>query len=136
VTQNAWTRWPSREALGREGLSRPRRLLAWAVRLLVLGMLLWGAFTSSHAHGWQAVAGAGAVLLAAVLAWAFFHFTFQHRLWPSLGSLALLQGIAILAQASEFRVPALVMWCGCAVTSLERLPPAAGLPAAGVALGW
>jgi hypothetical protein len=25
VTENAWTRWPSREALGREGVSRPRR---------------------------------------------------------------------------------------------------------------
>jgi signal transduction histidine kinase len=135
VTQNAWTRWPSREALGREGLSRPRRLLAWAVRLLVLGVLLGGAFTGSHVHGWKAVAGAGVVLLAALLAWAFFRSTFQHRLWPSLGSLALLQVIAIVAQASGFRVPALVLWCGCAVASLERLPLAAGLPAAGVALG-
>jgi len=135
VTQNAWTRWPSREALGREGLSRPRRLLAWAVRLLVLGVLLGGAFTGSHVHGWKAVAGAGAVLLASLLAWAFFRSTFQHRLWPSLASLALLQVIAIVAQVSDFRVPALVMWCGCAVASLERLPLVAGLPAAGVALG-
>lgn len=75
------------------------------------------------------------VLLAAVLAWAFFRFTLQHRLWPSLGTLALLQGIAILAQASEFRVPALVMWCGCGVASLERLPFAVGVPVAGMALG-
>ena len=44
-------------------------------------------------------------------------------------------GIAMLAQSSDFRVPALVIWCGCAVASLERLPLAAGLPAAGVALG-
>ncbi|WP_406441894.1 histidine kinase [Streptomyces sp. NBC_01613] len=135
MTRHAWTRWPSREALGREGVSQPRRLLAWVVRLLVLGMLLWGAFSGSHVHGWKRGAAAGVVLLAAVLAWAFFRFTLQHRLWPSLGTLALLQGIAILAQASEFRVPALVMWCGCGVASLERLPFAVGVPAAGMALG-
>ncbi|MCX5061867.1 MULTISPECIES: sensor histidine kinase [unclassified Streptomyces] len=135
MTRSAWMRWPSREALGREGLTRPRRLLARAVRLLVLGMLLWGVFSSDHVHGWKAVVGGGVVLVAAFLAWAFFRCTFRHRLWPSLGSLALLQGIAMLAQSSDFRVPALVMWCGCAVASLERLPLAAGLPAAGVALG-
>jgi signal transduction histidine kinase len=135
VTDNAWTRWPSQEALAREGISQSRRLLAWTVRLLVLGMLLGGAFTSSHVHGWQAVSGVGGVLVAAVLARALFRSTFQHRLWSSLGSLALLQGIAVAAHATGFRMPALVIWCGCAVTALERLPPAAALPAAAVALG-
>jgi signal transduction histidine kinase len=33
-----------------------------------------------------------------------------------------------------FRAPALVLWCGCAVTALERLPLAAALPTASVAL--
>ena len=45
MTENAWTRWPSREALGRAGTSRPRRLLAWVIRALVLALLLWGAFS-------------------------------------------------------------------------------------------
>jgi signal transduction histidine kinase len=134
VTKNVWTRWPSREALGREGISQPRRLLAWTVRLLVLGLLLWGAFTSSPVHGWKAVAGVGGVLLAALLAWAFLRTTYQHRLWPSLASLTLLHGIAIMFHASGFQVAALVMWCGCAVSALERLPPVIALPAAGVAL--
>jgi signal transduction histidine kinase len=135
VTDNVWTRWPSREALGRAGISRPRRLLAWAVRLLVLGLLLWGAFTSSPVPGWKAAVGAAGALLVALLAWVFFRTTYQHRLWPSLGAFALLLGIAAAAQAAGYQVPALVMWCGCAVSALERLPPAIALPAAAVALG-
>jgi signal transduction histidine kinase len=135
VKENAWTRWPSREALSREGLSRSRCLLAWTVRALVLGVLMWGAFAESEAHGWKATAGAGGVLLAALLSWVFFRTTLQHRLWPSLASLALLQGVAVAAQMSGFKVAALVMWCGCAVSALERLPPAVALGAAGVALG-
>ncbi|MGR4847363.1 sensor histidine kinase [Streptomyces sp. LARHCF252] len=135
MKKNAWTRWPSREALSREGISRSRCMLAWTVRALVLGLLLWGAFSDGHAGGWRATAGAGGVLLAALLAWAFFRTTLQHRLWLSLASLALLQGLAVAAHMSGFKVAALVMWCGCAVSALERLPPAVALTAAGVALG-
>ncbi|MFI7016919.1 sensor histidine kinase [Streptomyces sp. NPDC050164] len=135
MKENAWTRWPSQEALSREGLSRSRCLLAWTVRALVLGVLMWGAFAESEVLGWKAAAGAGGVLLAALLAWVFFRTTLQHKLWPSLASLALLQGVAVAAQMSGFKVAALVMWCGCAVSALERLPPAVALSAAGVALG-
>lgn len=135
MKENAWTRWPSREALSRDGLSRSRCLLAWTVRALVLGVLMWGAFAESEARGWKAVAGAGVVLLAALLAWVFFRTTLLHRLWPSLASLALLQCVAVAAHLSGFRATALVLWCGCAVSALERLPPAVALGAAGVALG-
>ncbi|MBR8639292.1 sensor histidine kinase [Streptomyces tuirus] len=135
MKENTWTRWPSREALSREGRSRSRCLLAWTVRALVLGLLLWGAFADSPVGGWKSAAGAAGVLVAALLAWLFFRTTLQHRLWPSLASLALLQGVAVAAHTSGFRTAALVMWCGCAVSALERLPPAAALAAAGVALG-
>ncbi|MFD5133047.1 sensor histidine kinase [Streptomyces olindensis] len=135
MKDNVWTRWPSQEALGREGLSRSRCLLAWTVRALVLGVLLWGAFADSRMGGWKAAAGPAGVLLAALLAWAFFRTTLQHRLWPSLASLALLQGVAVAAQMSGFEVAALVIWCGCAVSALERLPPAIAFSAAGLALG-
>ncbi|MFC8145663.1 sensor histidine kinase [Streptomyces paradoxus] len=135
MKENAWTRWPSREALSREGLSTSRCVLAWSVRGLVLGMLLWGAFADSHGHGWKTAAGLAGVALAALLAREFFRTTLQHRLWPSLAAFALLQGIAVAAHASGFSVAALVMWCGCAVAALERLPPAAAFIAAGVALG-
>ncbi|MEV8541624.1 histidine kinase [Streptomyces sp. NPDC051572] len=134
MTENAWRRWPSREALGREGVSRPRRVLAWAVRLLVIGMLLGGAFTGSHVHGWALAGGVAGILAAAVLGWAFWRTTLAHRLWPSVGLIAVLLGIAIAGQAVGFTVPALVIWCGCAVSSLERLPIAVAVPVTSVSL--
>ncbi|PAZ14740.1 two-component sensor histidine kinase [Streptomyces sp. SA15] len=134
MTEKAWTRWPSREALGRAETSGPRRLLGWIVRALVLGMLLWGVFTRSPAHGWGALGAAAGVLLAAFGAWALYRTTLAHRLWPSLALFTVLLGIAVGAQVAGFRVAALVIWCGCAVTALERLPIAAALPVASVAL--
>ncbi|GAA3845642.1 histidine kinase [Streptomyces coacervatus] len=134
MTQNAWMRWPSPEALGRAGISRPRRMLAWAVRLFALAILLWGAFNSSRVHGWVTVVGAVGVVVAAVLAWALYRTTFQHRLWPSLAIMLLLLGLAVGAQDMGFRGPALVLWCGCAITALERLPLAVALPTASLAL--
>jgi signal transduction histidine kinase len=134
VTENAWTRWPSREALGRAGTSQPRRMIAWAVRLAALAFLLWGAFHSNRVHGWAVVAGGVGVVVAAFLAGAFYRTTLQHRLWPSLACMLLLLGLAVAAQAGGFQGPALVLWCGCAVTALERLPLAVALPTAAVAL--
>ncbi|MFJ2889083.1 sensor histidine kinase [Streptomyces sp. NPDC087305] len=134
MTENAWTRWPSREALGREGVSQPRRLLAWAVRVLVIGVLLGGALTGGHVHGWALAGGAAGILLAAFAAWAFWRTTLAHRLWPSVALMAVLLGIAVGGQAAGFRVPALVIWCGCAVSSLERLPIAVAVPVTAVSL--
>ncbi|MFI0229681.1 sensor histidine kinase [Streptomyces sp. NPDC017086] len=134
MTENAWTRWPSREALGPLGISRSRRLLAWVVRLLVLAMLLWAAFSQRHVGLWEALGAAGGVILAALVSWAFFRTTYGHRLVPSLALMAVLLGIAVAAEATGFRGPALVIWCGCGVGALERLPLGAALPVASVAL--
>ncbi|MDV7221564.1 sensor histidine kinase [Streptomyces prunicolor] len=134
MTENAWTRWPSREALGREGVSRPRRVLAWAVRLLVIGVLLGGALTGNHVHGWALAGGAVGIVLAAVVGWAFWRTTLAHRLWPSVALMAVLLGMAVGGQAAGFTVPALVIWCGCAVSSLERLPIAVAVPVTAVSL--
>ncbi|MFS4094644.1 histidine kinase [Streptomyces sp. AF1A] len=134
MTENAWTRWPSREALGRTGISRPRRMLAWAVRLLVLALLLWGAFHQKHVGIWWALVAATGVLLAALVAWAFFRTTYEHRLVPSLALIGVLLAFAVAAQATGFRGPALVIWCGCGISALERLPLGAALPVTSVAL--
>jgi signal transduction histidine kinase len=135
MTENVWTRWPSREALGRAGATRARRVIAWFVRRLVLGQLLWTAFADNHVHGWGTAAAVGGILVAGALSWAFFRITYRHRLWPALVVTFLLLGMAVLAQATGFRGPAHVIWCGCAITALERLPLAAALPVATVALG-
>ncbi|MGW1726621.1 sensor histidine kinase [Streptomyces sp. NPDC002306] len=135
MTENAWTRWPSREALGRKEIVQSRRLLGRVVRLSVLGALLWGAFSNSRMHGWGVVAAAAGVLLAAAAAWGFFRTTFAHRLWPSIALITVLFVLALAGQAVDFRVPALVIWCGCAVTAIERLPLMAAVPVTSVVLG-
>ncbi|WP_250402177.1 sensor histidine kinase [Streptomyces cellostaticus] len=134
MTDNALTRWPTREALGRAGISRPRRMLARAIRFLVLALLLWGAFSHRHLGVRGALAAAAGVLLAALVSWAFFHTTYEHRLVPSLALMAVLLGIAVAAEATGFTGPALVIWCGCGVSALERLPLGAALPVTSVAL--
>ncbi|MFJ2240060.1 histidine kinase [Streptomyces sp. NPDC087859] len=134
MTENAWTRWPSREALGRAGAERSRRLIGWVVRLLVIGMLLWGAYDSTHVHGWGVAGAVAGVLLTAFVAWAFWRATLAHRLLPSIALIAVLVGIAVVARAADFTTVALVIWCGCAVSALERLPLAAALPVTAVSL--
>ncbi|MEV5645288.1 histidine kinase [Streptomyces flaveolus] len=134
MTENVWTRWPSKEALGREGVSGRRRLLTWAVRLLVFGMLLWGTFTRSPVRGWGAVAAVAGALVTVGAAWAFTRTTLGHRLWPSLALVTAMLGVAVVSQAADLRIPALVIWCGCAISALERLPLAAALPVTAVAL--
>ncbi|MET7684649.1 histidine kinase [Streptomyces sp. NPDC005423] len=134
MSENAWTRWPCREALGRRDRSQPRRVLGWAVRTMGLGILLWGVFHNSHVHGWGVAVAAATALVAAAASWAFFRTTLEHRLLPSLALVALLMGIALAAQSIGLTVPALVIWCGCAVTVLERMPLAVALPVTSVAL--
>ncbi|MFC7260155.1 sensor histidine kinase [Streptomyces lutosisoli] len=134
MTENAWKRWPSREALSREGVPRARRAIAWTVRAIAFGTLIATTFTDGDLHGWGTAAGVAGVVVCAVLAWAFWRTTLAHRLLPSLGLLALLLAIATVGQGVGFRVPALVLWCGCAVSAIERLPLAAALPATSVAL--
>ncbi|GGV15612.1 two-component sensor histidine kinase [Streptomyces filipinensis] len=134
MTENAWTRWPSQEALGRAGISQRRRMLAWAVRALVIALLLWGAYNQKHVGIWSGLAAMAGVVAAALLAWAFYRTTYQHRLVPSLTLLAALMGLAVGAEAAGFRGLALVLWCGCGVTALERLPLAAATPVTSVGL--
>ncbi|MEV6297044.1 histidine kinase [Streptomyces sp. NPDC051896] len=134
MKENAWTRWPSREALGRQGISRPRRLIAWSIRCLVIGMLLWGAYNQRHVGLWGGLAAMAGVLVAALLAWAFFRTTYQHRLVPSLMLMGALVGVAVAAETTGFRGPALVIWCGCGIAALERLPLAAAAPVTTVGL--
>ncbi|WP_445281177.1 sensor histidine kinase [Streptomyces sp. DSM 118148] len=134
MTEHALTRWPTREALAKASAGRPRRILARAVRALVLVLLLWAAFSQRHVGVWGALAAVTGVLLAGLVSWAFFRTTYDHRLVPSLALMAVLLGIAVAAETTGFRGPALVIWCGCGVSALERLPLAAALPVTSVAL--
>ncbi|MER5848765.1 histidine kinase [Streptomyces sp. NPDC002012] len=135
MTRTIWTSWPSREALSRVSRARPRAAIAWSIRLGLLTAMFWGTFTGGRFGPWEAALGLVGVLGCAVAAWAFFRTSLEHRLWPSLGLLALLMVAALVARQTGAGVPAVILWCGCAVAALERLPLAAGLPTTAVALG-
>ncbi|MFG3282410.1 sensor histidine kinase [Streptomyces sp. NPDC048111] len=135
MTVETWLGWPSREALSREGVSRARRNLARGIRAVVLASLLWSTFAAKRGPGeWAWVGGVALVLGCLVVGRAFYRFTYDHRLWPSLGSLLLLMAAAAGARACGWPVLALVLWCGCAVTALERLPLGVAVPCTAVAL--
>ncbi|WP_406091739.1 sensor histidine kinase [Streptomyces sp. NBC_01013] len=135
MTSAAWTSWPSREALSRETRSRSRTAIGWFVRAGLLALMLWGTFSGGLFGPWEIVAGLAGVAGCAAVAVAFFRTTLENRLWLSLGLLSLLLLAACGAQQAGAGLPAAVLWCGCAVTALERLPLSAGAPATAVALG-
>ncbi|MGV9786793.1 sensor histidine kinase [Streptomyces sp. NPDC003435] len=134
MSENPWTRWPSREALSKVGISRPRRLMGRAIRLVLLGLLLWAALRHNDVPLWGEAAAVAGVLLASGAAWGYFRTTYAHRLLPSLALVAVLLALAVAAQLTGFGGPALVLWCGCGILALERLPLAAAVPVTSVAL--
>ncbi|MEV1025411.1 histidine kinase [Streptomyces sp. NPDC050264] len=134
MSRSHWTTWPSREALSRVGLTRARRMLTAAVRAAVIAVLLWTAVTQRDVADLAVVAAPVGLLACAAAAWGFMRTTLEHRLWPSLGLLATLMLIAAGAQQIGFVGPAVVLWCGCAVFALERMPLAAAVPATAVSL--
>ncbi|MGW2231153.1 sensor histidine kinase [Streptomyces formicae] len=126
MSWDRWTRWPSREALTWAGMSIARLWFIRVLRVLILGSLLWQAFHKER--GWHLAAGVGLVVATAFFGWAFFRISFAHRLWPSLGLMALLLASALAAELGDWRLLALVLWCGSAISALERLPLVAGAP--------
>ncbi|MFS8202368.1 sensor histidine kinase [Streptomyces sp. CWNU-52B] len=135
MTENVWQRWPSREALSRAGVPRPRRALDMGARLLALGVLLGTTFAHSDLRGWSVAAAVLGVLACGFGVWGFRRATLDHRLLPSLGLFMMLFAAAAVAHGVGLRVPSLVLWCVCGVTAMERLPLTAALPAASAALG-
>ncbi|MCX5279572.1 sensor histidine kinase [Streptomyces sp. NBC_00198] len=134
MTDNAWTRWPSREALSREGVHTARRVFGRVTRSIALGILIATTLTNTELNGWALAGGAVGIVMCGFLAWAFWRTTLENRLLPSLGLLAALLTIATVGQGVGFRIASLVLLCGCAINAIERLPLAYAMPATGVAL--
>ncbi|MFG2307133.1 sensor histidine kinase [Streptomyces sp. NPDC048566] len=134
MTDEMWTRWPSREALSQAGVHTARRVFGRVTRSIALGLLIATTFIDSELGGWALAGGVAGIVVFGLLAWAFQRTTLEHRLKPSLALIAALLGLAALGQAAGFRVPALVLLCGCAVNAIERLPLVYAVPSMAVAL--
>ncbi|GAA3838224.1 histidine kinase [Streptomyces chiangmaiensis] len=106
----------------------------WCGRLFALGMLLWTTFAGGRLHAWGEATAAAGVLVCGVADWAFFRTTLRNRLLPSVVLLAVLLGLALVGHLAGLGIPALVLWCACAVAAMEQ-PLVAAIPAAGVGLG-
>lgn len=135
MTENVWTRRPSREALSRAGGSGARRALAWSGRPAALAVLLWTTFASGGLPAWGIAVAVLGLLVCPVAAWASFRTTPHHRLLPSVAVRVALMRLALAAWFADLRIPAVVLWCGCAVAAVERLPLVVAVPAAAAGLG-
>ncbi|MHC3463358.1 sensor histidine kinase [Streptomyces flavovirens] len=134
MNRGTWTSWPSREALRREPSTRPRAALRSFVWGAVLIGLLWKTFADGPFAPWQIAVGLVGAAVCGVMARAFFRTTLDHRLWASLGLLLALMAAAYGAEEAGAGALAVLLWCGCAVTALERLPLCAAVPPTMVAL--
>lgn len=134
MNRNTWTSWPSREALTRAAQTRLRMAIGRLVWGAALSGLLWSTFAGRSFAPWQIAVGLVAAAGCAAAGLAFIRTTLEHRLWPSLGLLVLLVAAAFGAQWAGAGPLAVVLWCGCAVTALERLPLCAAVPPTVVAL--
>lgn len=104
-------------------------------RSLALAVLIATTLSNSELNGWVLAGGVVGIVVSGFLAWAFWRTTLEHRLLPSLGLLAALLAIAAVGQGVGFRIPALVLLCGSAISAIERLPLIYALPAMALALG-
>ncbi|WP_328470272.1 sensor histidine kinase [Streptomyces sp. NBC_00448] len=131
---STWTSWPSQEALSREIRPRARRRIGRGIRLVLAAAAMWGIIARGELSPWETLGACLGVLVLYGVVWCYFRTTLRHRLWLALGMLALLVAGGAIAAGLDATLPAVMLWCGCAVLALERLPLAAGLPVAAVAL--
>ncbi|MFE1774080.1 sensor histidine kinase [Streptomyces sp. NPDC059008] len=135
MTPNAWTSWPLRESLSREGISSARLWIGRSVRVLVVAGLTWATVTGPHFHSWALVAAVAGLALTMLAFRGFFRVTLQHRLGPAIALFAVLEAAAFGFRYADARTPAIVLWCACAIVAMERLPLSVAVPCAGAALG-
>ncbi|MCB5906440.1 sensor histidine kinase [Streptomyces pinistramenti] len=132
---NSWTSWPLRESLSREGVTDARRWIGRIIRVVLLAVLLWVTMVRSEFHVRGMVIGVAGIVLGVLAFRGFYRLTLRRQLWPSLGLLLAMELGALVLHAAGASLPALVLWCGCAVTAMERLPLGAAVICFATALG-
>ncbi|SEK88078.1 Signal transduction histidine kinase [Streptacidiphilus jiangxiensis] len=125
---DSWTEWPSREALSREGLAVGRRMLGWVGRIGGLVGGLWATFANEHLSA-QQVGTVLAVTAVGVFAFAgFIRSAPRMNLRRSLLWLTFAYVQAILCGLNHAPVMGIILMCGIALASIQRLPIIAAAP--------
>ncbi|MFJ6216303.1 sensor histidine kinase [Streptomyces sp. NPDC092296] len=130
----AWTRWPSWEALSHRGFSRARTRIGLGTRLVVIAALLYGIFGPGQLTGWAAAGTAAALIVLGVAVRAFYRATLEHRLLLSTALLGGLLAVGLGAWAVQVPLLTAVIWYGAGIVAMERLPLAVGVPGSLLAL--
>lgn len=130
-----WTRWPSRQALNRQGVPRARLLINGGIWAAGAGWLLVDVLREGTFTGTQRVALAGALAGCAGLVYVLRRVTLDHRLAPALALLAALIGAGGALHAAGARSLPNAVWIVSAILAMERLPLAIALGCAAVASG-
>jgi signal transduction histidine kinase len=137
MAANAWTAWPSREALTQANRAPIRVAMGWLLRAGGFALLLWSTVAGKGLGVAQTALVALWIIGCGAAAWTIARGTLRHRLWPALPVLAAVVVSGFVAAPAGFRIPALVLWCGCAMTAVERFPlVAAAVPTVAALTGF
>ncbi|PYC86153.1 two-component sensor histidine kinase [Streptomyces tateyamensis] len=129
-----WTRWPSREALGKEERSRPGQVLSFAGRLALLLTVLLGTVSSRKFTGGAAVVAILILVASVLLFLLLFRATRNHRIGWALAAAGQLVVLAPIAHQIGAETLANLIWCALSVIALIRLPLVAAVPTFGAAV--
>jgi signal transduction histidine kinase len=134
VGEDTWTSWPSREAMERQGMSTARRWSGLIGRFVGIGIGLWVTFVSSHLRGADALIVAAATVVGMFAFWGFIRWSPRMRVAPSVFWLALALSAAMVCLKLGGEVIAIVMLCGIALASMQRLPLVVAVPATSISV--
>ncbi|MFD7921460.1 sensor histidine kinase [Streptomyces sp. NPDC059740] len=133
--REAWAVWPASETLSRVELGATRVRMVRLVRVALVVGLVVSVVAQRNLDGRDVALRLGVAFLAAAWLWTFYRTTRRHWLALSLVLVALLVGIGIVLHQGQIPVAGQILWCACAVISMERLPLAAAVPAALTSMG-
>jgi signal transduction histidine kinase len=125
---DAWTDWPSREALAREGLGTGRRWVGWFGRIGGLVGGLWATFANEHLSPAQVLV---VLAITAVGVFAFVGFVRsvpRRNLRRSLIWLTFTYAEALLCGLNHAPVMGIIFMCAISIGAIQRLPLIAAAP--------
>ncbi|QMU80563.1 sensor histidine kinase [Streptacidiphilus sp. PB12-B1b] len=128
MEQDAWTSWPSQEALERRGMTPARRAFGLLGRYFALTVAVWLTFVGTGLRGGHAWIVVGTTAAGSLAFAGFLRSSTRKRVLPCLLWLALVLAASLVALHFGGQAVAILLLCGIAMGSMQRLPPVVGMP--------